>query len=171
MHFTVNLMKVRRSGMWRIALFLTSLTLLASCEKTGIVHYADHKRISDSALEQLHKEYNDQQFDQIYDASSHILKKQLDRQTFIAGFREAFSQLGPVTASSDIATACFPLEVRTVRYSKYERGDAGEMIIWSIEGGQAKLASFKLTPGKPAAPTAPYRGCDGTSAVVVLPGS
>ncbi|XVJ70618.1 MAG: hypothetical protein HEQ39_14020 [Rhizobacter sp.] len=171
MYFAVDFMKVICSGMSRIVLFLTSLTLLVSCEKTGIVHFADHKRLSESALEQLHKEYNDQQFDKIYDASSSILKKQLDRQTFIAGFREAFSQLGPITESSDIATACFPLEVRTVRHTKYERGEAGEMIIWSIEGGQAQLASFKLTPGKPAAPTEPHRGCDGTSAVVVLPGS
>ncbi len=157
MYFAVDLIKVICSRMSRIALLLTGLTLLVSCEKTGIVDYADHKRISESALAQLHKEYNDQQFDQIYDASSPILKKQLDRQTFIAGFREAFSQFGPITESSDIATACFPLEVRTVRYTKYERGDAGEMIIWSIEGGQAQLASFKLTPGKPAAPTAPRR--------------
>jgi hypothetical protein len=155
----------------RVALLLAGITLLASCQKSGVVHYADHKKVSDSALEQLHKEYNAQQFDQIFDASSPILKEQLDRQTFIAGMREAFSQLGPIAESSEIATACFPLEVRNVRYTKYAHGDAGEMIIWSIDGGQAQLVSFKLTPGKPEAPTAPHRGCDGTSAVVVLPGS
>ena len=154
----------------RIALLLTCSTLLASCQKTEIVHYSNHKKISDSALEQLHKEYNAQQFDLIYDASSSILKKQLDRQSFIAGFREAYSRFGPINESSDIATACFPLEVRTIRYIKYQRGDAGEMIIWSIEGEHAQLASFKLTPGKPDAPTAQYRGCEGTSAVAVLPG-
>ena len=154
-----------------VALLLTGLTLLASCQKSGIVHYADHKKASDSALEEFHKKYNAQQFDQIYDASSPILKKQLDRPTFVGGFREAFSRLGPITESSDIATACFPLEVRTVRYTKYAHGEAGEMIIWSIENRQAQLASFKITPGKPEAPTEPYRRCDGTSAVVVLPES
>ena len=170
MYSEMNFTKSWRSRIAHVVMGLASLALLLSCQKMGVVHYPEHKKLSEAALEQFHKEYNAQQFELIYEASSPILKKQLENKVFVAGFREVFLKFGRVIESTDVATACFPLEIRSVRYTKYEKGAASEMFIWSIGQGQAQLALYKLTPGKPDAPTAPYRGCDGTSAVVVLPG-
>ncbi|MBX9900902.1 MAG: hypothetical protein K2Y28_08985 [Burkholderiaceae bacterium] len=140
---------------------------LSSCQKTEVVNYAEHKKSADAALQIFHSLYNDQKFDEIYVSATPILQGEIKPNEFDGGMKELFSRFGRVIESVEVATACFPLEVRTVRHTKYERGEGGEMIIWSVENGQTRMTKFSFAPGRPASPTQPYRGCEGTSLIIV----
>ena len=100
-----------------------------------------------SAAKDLRSLYNNQQFKQIYDLGSPVLKNQVSAEDFVAEASQSMNMSGRYVSSTLVGSSCFPNEVRLVYHSRFESGEFTEMIHWSIPSKTAELVMYKLSPG------------------------
>jgi hypothetical protein len=116
--------------------------------KVGIKvgYYDDENRAAVAALDTLHRRLSSGKLQAIYDETSEPLRSR-PKDTLIAAMQATRDRWGRLVSSEIKARSCFPNEVRFVVQAHFEKGDAGELVVWAVPGDKALLKHFQIFPG------------------------
>ena len=98
-------------------------------------------------IEQFHTRMNTGQFDLIYDDASLYLRRSATRETLTGAMRKAKDDYGAferVQSSQISVVKESDIEIRAVYNSSFEKGDATEWFIFSIEGRNLRLRFYDV---------------------------
>jgi hypothetical protein len=143
----------------RVSLFIATLAsaALASCIKFG--HFEKDRAAAISATETLHRLYNEEKYDLLYQISSRALQQSITLAHFKASISSTKLQAGKQISSKLVASSCLPNEVRLVYHSQFETGHFTESIMWSVPADTALLVMYQISPGHVPADKQAQKGC------------
>jgi hypothetical protein len=113
--------------------------------------FEEDKKAALVALDAFHRRFNDAQFDAIYENASDSLRTQ-PKEQLLAAMKQTYEQWGKVNSSKVVSSSCFPNEVRLLVEAQFEKGVAGEIIVWRLPNKEAHLEHFEIFPGPVKAP-------------------
>jgi len=121
------------------------VTVAAGCKyKAG--YYDDDKKAALVALDVLHQRLSDGEFEAIYDDASPAVRAR-PKEAVIAAMADTRAKWGRFIKAEVKASSCFPNEVRFVVEAQFEKGVAGEMIIFHVPDDKAYLEHLEINPG------------------------
>ncbi|QYD68243.1 DUF3887 domain-containing protein [Paraburkholderia edwinii] len=147
----VPVLKLRKSK-WTIglvAIVVITGILVAAKVHVRFGRFADDKAAADAAENAMIRQYNERNFDAIYDSASDALKSELSRAQVTDAMKQTFDKYGVIGDDSAAATTCFPYQVRMVRWMKAENGtELTALVTWFVpDGKHAMLVSAQISPG------------------------
>lgn len=148
---------VRKS---RAALPLAALLVAMpfGCEsRVKLGHFEDDKVAALEALDVLHQRFSAEDFDAIYENAADGLRAR-PKTEVVANMRESRRTWGKFISAEVKSAACFPNEVRLVVHARFEKGQAGEMVVWQVPN-KARLLSFVIFPGSVQVPAGTENEC------------
>ena len=113
--------------------------------------FEEDKKAALLALDVFHQRLSNAQFEAIYENASDGLRAQ-PKEQLVAAMKQTHEQWGKLTSSKVVSSSCFPNEVRLLVEAQFEKGLAGEMIIWRVPDKEAHLEHFEIFPGPVKAP-------------------
>jgi len=119
---------------------------------------AEQRAIALVALDSLHRRYSDGRLEDIYTHMTVALRSH-PKAELMANMRETRSRWGKFVSANVVASACFPNEVRFIVASKYEHGQAVEVVTWALTGEAAYIQDFQIFPGPLDSVPAPGNEC------------
>jgi hypothetical protein len=151
---------MRRARYVIVALLLTASLGCRVGLKAG--SHQEDKKAALAALDTFHQRLSDAQFEAIYEDASDSLRAQ-PKQELLAAMKQTRERWGKFVSSKVVSSSCFPNEVRLVVEAQFEKGLAGEMVIWSVPDKQAHLQHFQMFPGPVQLPSGGANECQPSS--------
>ena len=130
---------------------------LASCIKLG--SFDKDRAAAISATQTLHRLYNEDKHDKLYQLGSHALQQGITLPQFKASIANTKLQAGKQISSTLMASSCFPNEVRLVYHAQFESGPFTESIMWAVPGDTALLVMYQISPGHIATDKEAQKAC------------
>jgi outer membrane lipopolysaccharide assembly protein LptE/RlpB len=115
-------------------------------------YFEEDKKAALVALDIFHQRLSDAHFEAIYENGSDVLRAQ-PKEQLLAAMKETHEKWGKLTSSKVVASSCFPNEVRLLVEAQFEKGLAGEFIVWRVQNREAHLQHFQIFPGPVATPS------------------
>jgi hypothetical protein len=130
-----------------------SLVVMSMGCKIRAVYYEDQNRAAVAALETLHRRLNAGELEAIYADTAEPLHSR-PKGTLLAAMQATRARWGRLVNAEIKSRSCFPNQVRFLVQAHFEKGDAGEMVVWAVPEDKALLQDFQMFPGTMPAPTA-----------------
>jgi hypothetical protein len=121
-------------------------------------YYAEENRAAVAALDVLHRRLNSGELQAIYEDTSKALHSQ-PKGTLMAAMQATRDRWGKLLNSEIKARSCFPNQVRFLVQAHFEKGDAGEIVVWDVPGDKALLQHFEISPGPMQPPAGAWNEC------------
>jgi len=129
-----------------IFFILFSIIFFSGCNlQTG--NFYQDRLASEDAIHRLRELYNEQRFSEIYDLGTPQMRESISREIFVQSATESYARFGQFKKATQAGTACFPLQVRLVYLSEYEKVKATEKSAWAISHGRAELIMYNISEG------------------------
>jgi hypothetical protein len=149
-------------GQTRLVAATLLLALLPGCKVRGRTgYYEDQKKSALAALQVLHDRFSAGDFEAIYESTTGPLHAR-PKAELVAAMRQTYSTWGKVIKAEVKSSSCFPGEVRFVVQGRFEKGEAGEMVVWAFPDDTAHLAHFQIFPGQVDVPAGASNECQST---------
>ena len=135
---------------WAIVFFV--LGTCAGCDfnlKAG--SFEADRKAAQVALDNFHRRLSEAQFEAIYENASDRLRAQHKEQLVVV-MKQTYERWGKLISSKVVSSSCFPNEVRVLVEAQFEKGVAGELIVWRVPNKEAFLEHFEVFPGPVKAP-------------------
>jgi len=113
--------------------------------------FEEEKKAALVALDDFHRRLSDAQFEAIYENTSDSLRAQ-PKEQFVTVMKQTYERWGKLISSKVVSSSCFPNEVRLLVEAQFEKGVAGEIMVWRIPNKEAHLDHFEIFPGPVKAP-------------------
>lgn len=140
---------MRFLGLVLVALVLATCLGCDFSFKVG--SFEEDKKAALVALDAFHRRLSDGQFEAIYENASEFLRAQ-PKEQLLAAMKQTHEQWGRFISSKVVSSSCFPKEVRLLVEARFEKGVAGEMIVWRVATKEAYLEHFEIFQGPVKAP-------------------
>ena len=121
-------------------------------------YYADDKKAALAALEVFHSRFSAGEFDAIYDNVGDALRS-TPKSELLASMKATRDKWGKLTKAEVKSASCFPGEVRLLVQAQFDKGEAGEMIVWQLQNDKARLQHFRIFPGHVDVPAGASNEC------------
>jgi len=120
--------------------------LLAVVQKSR-VPYVVNKQRAEEAVEPFHQRLSQGRYEDLYDMCHGHVQALETKQCLLAGIRGTLERFGNLVSAEQKIATCFPLEVRFVYHSRYDKGDAAEILQWRLEHVPPSLLLYHVSPG------------------------
>lgn len=132
-------------------LVLAVVFLVSSCSmsvKPG--YFADDRKVAERAVIVFHSRLSDEKYEEIYGQMAEVLRQSSDKSDLISSMKQTHDTFGAFKGTEQAGANVImgnPREVRLVYNTKYAKGDATEQFTWLVDGNEAKLLLYKVSPG------------------------
>jgi hypothetical protein len=132
-------------------LLLVAMTLVCSCSisvKPG--YFADDQKMAEQAVNLFHARLSSEKYEEIYEQTADALLQTANKSDLILSMKQTHDTFGAfIEAQQSGANVIMgtPRQVRLVYNTKYAKGDAAEQFMWLVDGNEAQLALYKISPG------------------------
>ncbi len=146
----------------KLARPMTAALLLATtlgCKfqaKAG--YFEDDKKAALAAIDVFHQRLSAGEFEAIYENAGDALRAR-PKAELLAAMKETQQRWGKFIKAEVKSSSCFPSEVRFIVEAQFEKGEAGEMIIWYVPDKEAHLQHFQIFPGPVEVPVGSSNEC------------
>jgi len=123
--------------------------------------YEDENRAAVAALETLHQRLNSGDFEAIFASTSDPLRSQ-PKEELIKAMQATRDRWGKLNSAEVKARSCFPNQVRFLVEAHFEKGEAGEMVVFHVADEKALLEHFQTFPGPLEVPPDASNECRST---------
>jgi hypothetical protein len=139
-----------------LSLLLASSTGCKTRAKSS-PHEAEEKAAL-AALEVFHGRLRTSEFEAIYQDASEVVRARPNEEV-LAAMKHTQEKWGKLLTAEVKSATCYPEEVRILAQAKFEKGEAGEMTIWHVPDGKARLQHFRVFPGPVEVPPSDPNEC------------
>jgi hypothetical protein len=148
--------EVRSAGVALASLLL--MTLLSCTVRVKARYYEDDKKAALAALETVHSRLGAGDFLAIYEEVGDALRAR-PKAELLASMKATRDRWGKLVKAEIKSSSCFPGEVRLLVQAQFEKGEAGEMIVWQFPDDKPRLQHFQIFPGRVDVPAGASNEC------------
>ncbi len=128
-------------------LALTLSTLLFSGCDVEFGHFAKDRQAAEAGVVEFRRLYAEGNFLGLYQLGSEEMQRNVSQKNFVDAAQSSINAFGALKTARQVAASCFPNQVRFVYLAEYEKGQATEMMAWTVHHGKASLAMYSVSPG------------------------
>ena len=129
---------------------LFSLVLFSNCVSVKPIYNSDEQAKAERAVSEIHKLYNEQNFDELYNHLDEETRLNIPKDTILTGIKQTFEKWGKIQSANLSQAKVIPstqIQVRMIYNIKYEKGDGQEWYIAVIRGDKAYIVQVRNFEG------------------------